>query len=145
MSRFRRLSGDVPALFEACEARVIFLLYRSLLCTSLFVAGWVCGASCYGMMVNKAMWRPSVHADILEPQGPAVFFVEEGLAVGEAASDATGAFGIVGAVEEGDVLVADVTEPRQALASLATQRQKAGERGVGKRENVPVDLALVLE
>ena len=57
MSRFRRLSGDVPALFEAYKARVIFLLYHSLLCMSLFMAGWACGASWDGMMVNKAMWR----------------------------------------------------------------------------------------
>lgn len=53
----------------------------------------------------------SAHADILEPVGPAVLLVEEGFAVGEPARDAALALSRVGAVEEGDVLVADVAEP----------------------------------
>lgn len=54
---------------------------------------------------------PSIHADVFEPDGAAVLAVEPGLAVGEAARDAAAALGVVGAVEEGHVLVADVAEP----------------------------------
>jgi len=55
------------------------------------------------------------HAGKLEPVGPAVLLVQEGLAVGEAAGDAALALGRVGAVEEGDVLVANVAEPGEGL------------------------------
>ena len=53
----------------------------------------------------------SALADILEPVGSAVLLVEPGLTVGEAALDAALALVGVGAVEEGDVLVADIAEP----------------------------------
>jgi hypothetical protein len=43
---------------------------------------------------------------------PTIVFLEEGLAVVKLAGDATSTFGGVGAVEEGDVLVADISEPR---------------------------------
>ena len=47
----------------------------------------------------------------LEPVGPAVFSVEPGLAVSEAARHTALALGRVGAVEEWNVLVANITEP----------------------------------
>ena len=47
----------------------------------------------------------------LEPVRSTIFFVEELFSVGEAALDAAVAFGGVGAIEVGDVLVADVAEP----------------------------------
>jgi hypothetical protein len=54
----------------------------------------------------------SVHAaGVLEPHVAAVLGVEPVLAVGEAAGLAAGALSVVGAVKEGDVLVADVAEP----------------------------------
>lgn len=53
----------------------------------------------------------SIHADVFEPDGTAVLAVEPGLAVGEAARDAAATLGVVGTVEEGHVLVADVAEP----------------------------------
>lgn len=53
----------------------------------------------------------SSHSDELEPIGAAVLLEKEFLAVGEAARFAALAFGRVGAVEIGDVLVADVAEP----------------------------------
>ena len=51
------------------------------------------------------------HADVLEPDRPAVVAMQPGLAVRQATLDASGALGRVGAVEEGDVLVANVAEP----------------------------------
>jgi hypothetical protein len=56
--------------------------------------------------------RGSLHAGVLEPHVAAVLRIEPVLAVGEAAGLAAGALSVVGAVEEGDVLVADVAEPR---------------------------------
>lgn len=53
----------------------------------------------------------SAHAVHLEPVRPAVLTVKPLLTVGEASSDATLALGRVGAVEEWDVLISDVTEP----------------------------------
>lgn len=53
----------------------------------------------------------SSHTDELEPIGTAILLEEEFLAVGEAARSAPLAFGRVGAVEIGYVLVADVAEP----------------------------------
>ena len=54
------------------------------------------------------------HADVLEPVGSAVFPVEPGLAIGETAGDATLALGRVGAVEEGNMLIANIAEPRES-------------------------------
>lgn len=51
------------------------------------------------------------HPDVLEPIGPAVFLMEPRITVREAASDAATTLWRIGAIEEGDVLVADVTEP----------------------------------
>lgn len=53
----------------------------------------------------------------LEPVGSAVFAVEPLLAVREAARHAAFAFGRVGTIEEGDVLVADVAEPGKVLSA----------------------------
>jgi hypothetical protein len=61
---------------------------------------------------GRVGWRVDlVHADVLEPQRSTVFAVQPWLAVGEEAGYAAGTAGAVGAVEEGDVLVADVAEP----------------------------------
>lgn len=51
------------------------------------------------------------HADVLEPVGSAVFPVEPGLAIGETAGNAALALGRVGAVEEGNMLIANIAEP----------------------------------
>src|SRR5690242_6683400 len=62
------------------------------------------------MFVNYQM-RRLIHANILEPQWSTVLPVEPLLAVGKAARRAALAFRAVWAVEERDVLIADVTEP----------------------------------
>lgn len=54
--------------------------------------------------------RPLV-AHVLEPVGSAIFSVQPCLAIGEAALRAPSALWRVGAVEEWDVLVADIFEP----------------------------------
>lgn len=56
-----------------------------------------------------------IHSDVLEPVGPTVFLVEEFFAVGEEAGFAAFAFGRVGAVEVGDMLIAYVAEPAWRL------------------------------
>ena len=61
----------------------------------------------------------STHTHILKPVGPAVLLVQPCLAVGEAAGDAALALGGVGAVEVGDVLVADIAEPISEATELA--------------------------
>lgn len=51
------------------------------------------------------------HTDIFEPIGPAVFLVKEGFAVCQAACVAAAAFRRVGAIEEWNMLIANVPEP----------------------------------
>lgn len=53
----------------------------------------------------------SSHTNVFKPVGATIFLEEEFLAVGELARFAALAFGRVGAVEVGDVLVAYVSEP----------------------------------
>lgn len=53
----------------------------------------------------------SVHADVLEPVRPAIFPVQPRLALGEATGDTALTLGRVRAVEEWNMLVANVTEP----------------------------------
>lgn len=59
-----------------------------------------------------------VHADVFEPDGTAVFAVEPIRAVGKTSSYAARTFVVVGAVEEGYVLVADVAEPFHLLLAF---------------------------
>ena len=68
-------------------------------------------------------------ANELEPVGPAVLLVEPGLAVGEAASHAALALGRVGAVEERNVLVANVAEPREGNVSKGYPSDSSSHRG----------------
>ena len=53
----------------------------------------------------------SIHANILEPQRPTVLAVQELLAVRESSSDAARALRAGRTVEEGNVLVTNVSEP----------------------------------
>lgn len=53
------------------------------------------------------------HTDELEPIRPAVLLVEPGLTVSEPSRHAAFALGRVRTVEEGDMLVANVAEPRR--------------------------------
>ena len=55
--------------------------------------------------------RASVHAHVCEPIWSTVLFEEEPFAVREAACNAAFAFGRLGAVEVGDVLISYVAEP----------------------------------
>jgi hypothetical protein len=59
------------------------------------------------------------HANVLEPDRPAVVPVEPLLPVGEAARLAAAALGRVGAVEKGYVLVSNVAEPAMMLARVS--------------------------
>ena len=61
---------------------------------------------------------PLIHPNVFEPERSAVLLVQELLAVSEAAGYAAFAFRVVGAVEEGDVLIADVAEPGLLLVGL---------------------------
>lgn len=54
---------------------------------------------------------------MLEPDGAAILRIEPVLAVCEAAYLAARALAVVGAVEEGNVLVTDVAEPGLVLAN----------------------------
>ena len=54
----------------------------------------------------------STHPHIFEVIRPTVVLLEKRLAFIELAGDATPTFGGIRAVEEGDMLVADVSEPR---------------------------------
>ena len=63
------------------------------------------------------MMKWSSHTNVFEPVWSAVFFLQKGFSVGESAGDATSTFGRVRAVEEGDVLVANIAEPREEMAS----------------------------
>lgn len=53
----------------------------------------------------------SVHVSILEPVRPTIFLMQPGLSISEAALDTALTFWRVRAVEEGNVLVADIAEP----------------------------------
>jgi hypothetical protein len=53
----------------------------------------------------------SAIANIFEPVRPAIFLVKESFAVSEAARHAALALGRVGAVEEWNMLVSDISEP----------------------------------
>ena len=63
----------------------------------------LCGSVC-------SLWRPFV-AHVLEPVGAAVLSLQPRFAVVELAFGAAAALVRVGAVEEWDVLVPDITEP----------------------------------
>lgn len=84
---------------------------------------------------------------MLKVRQAAVLALEPVLAIREATCLAGFAFGVVGAVEEGDVLVANVAEPVRGMVSTCTTQAGQGVRieWEERREHVPVDLALVLE
>lgn len=65
-----------------------------------------------------------IHTNILEPQRPTVFAIQPLLAVGEAAGDAALTFGVIGAIEEGDVLVAYISEPDFVLLVVGFLQQE---------------------
>ena len=56
------------------------------------------------------LWRPFV-AHVLEPVRAAVLAVQPSLSIGEATLGTAPTFGRVGAIEERDMLVADILEP----------------------------------
>jgi hypothetical protein len=56
------------------------------------------------------LWRPFV-AHVLEPVRAAILTVQPSLSVSEAALSAALALGRVRAIEEGDMLVANILEP----------------------------------
>jgi hypothetical protein len=62
--------------------------------------------------LNRPNDDVSAHPNVLEVVRSTIIPLEEGLAVVEFAGHATFTLGRVGAVEEGDVLVANVPEPK---------------------------------
>lgn len=104
------------------------------------------------------MLNQSSHTDELEPIGATVLLEEELLAVGEAARLAALAFGRVGAVEVGDVLVADVAEPGGKMLERGLRVNRGRDWGFflfvylymktewnGEKEDEPMDFTCVLE
>lgn len=73
---------------------------------------------------------PSVRMHELEPVRPAILPVQPGLSIGEAACYATPALWRVGAVEEGNVLVSDVSEP--ASGTIAISKRQSGSHAHGE-------------
>lgn len=71
------------------------------------------------MCVVQVSSTSLAHADVLEPVGSAVFPVEPGLAIGETAGNAALALGGVGTVEEGNVLIANIAEPKTGMVSIS--------------------------
>jgi hypothetical protein len=64
----------------------------------------------------------STHADMLEPDRPAVLTIQPRLSIRKPARRTATALGRIGAIEEGDMLVADITEPsHQSLAKCKIQ------------------------
>ncbi len=62
--------------------------------------------------------NPLTHAHVFEPVRPAVFLVKEVLPIGEGTRHASFAFIRLGAVEVGNMLVANVAEPAARLVSI---------------------------
>jgi hypothetical protein len=62
------------------------------------------------------LWRPLI-AHIFEPIWPAVLAIKPGFAVSEAALGAAPTLGRIRAVEERNVLVADILEPTQYVSN----------------------------
>ena len=76
---------------------------------------------------------------VLEPVGAAILLLEERLSVVKLALGAATALGGVGAIEEGNMLVADISEP--VHKGLANRHATS----LLQRYYVPVDFALVLK
>ncbi len=80
------------------------------------------------------LWKPIeidlVHANVLKPQWPAVLTVKKLFAIGELTCDTALAFWIIGAIEEGNVLVADVAEPVDLVLILEETKCNAMHRRV---------------
>ena len=87
-------------------------VYCTCACVCLMMGQLSCNAT-QGFVKHRINipGRGSVHTNVLEPQRPTVLPVQPLLAVGEAACGAPLALGVVGAVEKGDMLVANVAEP----------------------------------
>jgi hypothetical protein len=83
----------------------------------------LCGSIC-------GLWRPFI-AHVLEPVRAAILAVQPSLSVSEAALGAALAFRRVGAIEERNVLVANILEPGKVLACV---------KATFKDQNSPVNL-----
>lgn len=68
------------------------------------------GDSCF------ILFLPSAHTGIFEPVRPAVFSMEEWFTICQAAGDTALALGRVGAIEERNVLVTNISEPKEQFS-----------------------------
>ena len=74
----------------------------------------------------------SAFAHHLEPIGSTIFFIEKFFSICESAFDATVAFWGVGAIEVGNVLIADVAEPVDTYLLAGSSAHERGKEE-GKR------------
>lgn len=69
------------------------------------------------------LFLPSAHTGIFEPVRPAVFSVEEWFTICQSAGDTALAFGRIGAVEEGNVLITNISEPKEQFSMDELNRE----------------------
>lgn len=68
------------------------------------------GGSCFTLFLSSA------HTGIFEPVRPAVFSMEEWFTICQAAGDTALALGRIGAVEERNVLVTNISKPEEQFS-----------------------------
>lgn len=69
--------------------------------------------SCFTLFLPSLVYFPSAHTGIFKPVRPAVFSMKEWFAICQSASDTALALGSVGAVEERNVLITNISEPEE--------------------------------
>lgn len=70
-------------------------------------------ASCLILVLLSLRYFPSAHTGIFEPVWPAVFSMKEWFTICQSAGDAALALGRIGAVEERNVLITNISEPEE--------------------------------
>lgn len=70
-------------------------------------------AGCLILFLLSLIYFHSAHADIFKPVWPAVFSMKEWFTICQSAGDAALALGRVGAVEEWNVLITNISEPEE--------------------------------
>lgn len=68
---------------------------------------------CFIMFLPPLVYFHSAHTGIFEPIRPAVFSMKEWLTICQSAGDTALALGRVGAVEERNVLITNISEPEE--------------------------------
>lgn len=76
------------------------------------------GGSCF------TLFLPSAHTGIFKPVRPAVFSMKEWFTICQAAGDTTLALGRIGAVEERNVLITNISEPEEQFSIDELNQEK---------------------